>query len=286
MATDENPRRALLKVMELAAHIGDVAQLQGLLHTWETQTIDGALAINKDKDWFEPTAMEQFEVFNELNRPPDHTKLVHTSWYIFNRLLVAASRGNQVAVVSFLLDRGVPITSSAVQKAIANDAFDVLEVFLGNGWDINQPIRNDLCPLLSKNKIMDVLSHAARFASPQVLEVLVSYGANFAYSNALHRAAERGRLEVMQWLLEQRAFPVNQREHEYDVELFQDRRSNGLGTALHAAVKENCAVSVDFLLKQGIDATVPDSLGHTALDRANEGAKQEIVFLLETHPSA
>lgn len=135
-------------------------------------------------------------------------------------------------------------------------------------------------------KIMDVLSHAARFASPQVLELLVAYGANFAHSNALHRAAERGRLEIMQWLLEQQAFPINQREHEYDIDLFQDRRSNELGTALHAAVKENCAASVEFLLKQGIDANLPDSLGHTALERATEDAKQEIVILLETHPSA
>ncbi|KAJ5128646.1 ankyrin [Penicillium atrosanguineum] len=291
--------------MQAAADIGDLAELQSLLRTWETQTVDGILAISKDHEWFTPTVPEQFEIFNELNRAQQETKSIYTNWYIFNRLLNAASRSNQVAIVKFLLDQGCAITSSAVQKAMAKEAYDVLEVYLENGWNINQPIRNNLCPILrevvinetktrwclehganpnahSKNKSQDVLSHAARFASLHILELLVSYGANFANSNALHHATDRKRLDVMRWLLEQQAFPINQREHEYDTELFLDHQSDGLGTALHLATKKNCVETLRFLLEQGIDSNKPDSRGKTAYDLAQESNDEEIISILET----
>lgn len=141
MTTDENGHQALLWEMMAAASNGDLTQLQTLLQTWETQNIDL-------EGWFEPSVPEQFEILNQLNKPQQDTRLIQPNWYIFNRLLVTASRANQVAVVGFLLRRGTAITSSAVQQAMANDAFDVLEIFLENGWNINQPIRNNLCPIL------------------------------------------------------------------------------------------------------------------------------------------
>jgi hypothetical protein len=147
---DENPRKELFRKMQATAKDGDLDQLQKHLATWDTGlTDDGAPATRRDHLWFKPLVSEQLEIFNELNRPPANTKQVCTDWYILNRILIAASQGNKVEVVEYLLEhRRCPITSHAVQKAILANSFDVLEVFLAHGWDINQPIQNNICTIL------------------------------------------------------------------------------------------------------------------------------------------
>ncbi|KAJ5887728.1 hypothetical protein N7495_007769 [Penicillium taxi] len=302
----EHPRAILLKEMQTAAQLGNLTQLQSLLQRWETELINGIPAIEQDQLWFKPGVNEQLELFNELNRPKEETKWVHNGQLLMNRVLVSASRGNQVAVAEFLLEeKGCPITSIAVQVAMMKRSFDVLESYLSHGWDINQPIRNNQCPILrqvvndeervrwclehranpntrNNNKTLDVLSHAARHASFPVLELLVAHGGEFSKSDALHQAAEKGRLDVMRWLLDgrpsfnlycmpltiiclDREFPINQRELEYDIDMFNDRQSNGLGTALHAATEEGCVESMKFLIDRGIDVELPDTLGRKAL---------------------
>lgn len=147
--SDEHPRQTLFREMQTAAHNGDLPQLHAQLTKWDTEVTDGVPATSKDHLWFEPTVVERLEVFDELNRPQENQKSISTSWYIFNRLLIAASRANQVDIVTFFLEqRGCPITSVAVQKAMATNSFDVLEVFLEHGWDINQPIQNNICTIL------------------------------------------------------------------------------------------------------------------------------------------
>lgn len=131
------------------------------------------------------------------------------------------------------------------------------------------------------SKTMDAPSYAARIAPFSVLSLLHSYGADFRKCNSLHCAARGGRVDVMRWLLEKQRFPIDQRELEYDAELFEDRRSNKLGTALHVAVEGNSVKGARFLLEQGIDVEMPDSLGNTALQRAREYGRQEMVSLLE-----
>lgn len=137
----------------------------------------------------------------------------------------------------------------------------------------------------NRSKIMDVPSYAARIAPFPVLLLLLSYGADFRNSNSLHCAARGGRVDVMQWLLEEQRFPINKREFEYDTELFEDRCSNKLGTALHVAVEGNSVKGARFLLEQGIDAEMPDSLGNTPLQRARVYGRQEMISLLENLPT-
>lgn len=142
---DKNSRQSLLEDMKATAHNGDLAQLQCQLAEWDAEIIDS----QKDSLWYRPTVLSEFEVFNEMNRPREETKRISTSWHISHELLVAASRGNQAAVVKFMVtERDCSITSGAVEQAMKAKAFHVLEVFLEHGWDINQPIRNNLCPIL------------------------------------------------------------------------------------------------------------------------------------------
>ncbi|KAJ5371848.1 ankyrin [Penicillium concentricum] len=294
--------------MLAAARDGQLGELQNHFKTWDTErTEEGAPATSRDHLWFKPLVSEQLEIFNELNRPKENTKKIHTDWYIRNRILVEASQKNRVNVVEYLLEqRDCPITSRAVQRAMMGNSFDVLELFLSHGWDINQPIQNNICTILrqvvsnenrvrwclehganpnarSKDKIKDVLSHAACCASLSTLKLLDDHGADFARSNAL-QAAVKGpserRMEIVRWLLDEKAFPINQREFEYDMEMFADRQSNGLATALHIAAETNSLDCLRFLLERGADAKLPDTLACTAEERGHKREHQEAVSLL------
>ncbi|OQE36680.1 hypothetical protein PENCOP_c011G06002 [Penicillium coprophilum] len=307
--TNGNPREELFTKMLASAREGHLMELKEFLRTWDTERTDeGAPATSKDILWFKPSILEQFDIFNELNRPKENTKRIHTNWYIHNRILVEASQKNQIHIVEYLLEqRDCPITSRAIQRAMMTDSFGVLEFFLAHGWDINQPIQNNLCTILrqvvfsenrvrwclehganpnarSKDKTKDVLSHAARYASLSTLKLLDNYGADFARSNALHGAVQgrsQTRIEIMQWLLDEKAFPINQREFEYDMEMFADRQSNGLTTALHVAAETNSLCCLRFLLERGADANLADTLGCTAEDRARKREHQEVVAILK-----
>lgn len=139
----------------------------------------------------------------------------------------------------------------------------------------------------NKNKYMDVPSQAGRYASVSVLQLLAAHGANFRCSNALQRAAEAesesaGRMEVLQWLLDEAGFPINQREFEYDPEEFHKWWGNGLGTALHYAVYANSPERVRFLLERGCGANLKDTLGRTARELCHEERNAEVIAILDT----
>lgn len=108
-------------------------------------------------------------------------------------------------------------------------------------------------------------------------------------SNALQRAAEAesesesaGRMEVLQWLLDEAGFPINQREFEYDPEEFHKWWGNGLGTALHFAVYANDPGRVRFLLERGCDVNLKDTLGRTARELCREERNAEVIAVLDT----
>lgn len=136
----------------------------------------------------------------------------------------------------------------------------------------------------NKDKTKDILSHAACYGSLSTLRLLDDHGADFARSNALHGAVKGSseeRMEIMRWLLDEKAFPINQREFEYDIEMFADRQSNSLATALHVAAETNSVDCLRFLLERGADPNLPDTLGHTAKDRGRKRKHQEVVSILE-----
>jgi hypothetical protein len=59
--------------------------------------------------------------------------------WLHNLLLAAIQRGN-VDMVQYLLDEKVVTDGEfPAETAVRARAFDVLELYLGRGWDINQP---------------------------------------------------------------------------------------------------------------------------------------------------
>ena len=76
----------------------------------------------------------------------DHTDKSPPVYELLTRLLVRAAGANQVATVKYIMvKRGVSITPMIAKKALNGNAFDVLEVFLDHGWNINNPAQENLC---------------------------------------------------------------------------------------------------------------------------------------------
>jgi ankyrin repeat protein len=136
----------------------------------------------------------------------------------------------------------------------------------------------------SKNGITDVHSTAGKIAPVRILKILTEYGADLRKSNALRNAAhgqKPGRVEVMTYLLDEVGVPINQREFEYDPELFGTWKTWGLGTALHQAVKHKSIECIQFMLDRGIDRDIRDTKGRKAVDLAREYQHEECVALLQ-----
>lgn len=136
----------------------------------------------------------------------------------------------------------------------------------------------------NKNRYLDVPSQAGLFASVSTLRLLAAHGANFRCSNALPRAAQnrlKGRMEVLQWLLDEVSVPINQREWDWDPAEYDHWRSRQKGSGLHFAVYANSPEKVRFLLARGGDINLDDNRGNTALDWADKPAREEVFAILD-----
>lgn len=145
---DKNARQSLLEDMKTTAHSGNLVQLQRQLSKWDTEVTGGRRAVSGDSLWNRPTAVNELGILHEMSRPRE-TRRIPAGWHDLQEILIAASQGDQAAVVRFMItERDCSITPVAIEQAMKAKAFHVLEVFLEHGWDINQPIRNNLCSIL------------------------------------------------------------------------------------------------------------------------------------------
>lgn len=131
---------------------------------------------------------------------------------------------------------------------------------------------------------MDIPSTAGRFSPVPVLKILSAHGVDFRKTNALQRAAEGRvdeRVDAMRYLIDECGYPINQREFEYDTEMFKDYGETGLGTALHVAALWNSTTCLEFLIDRGIDRKILDTTGQTAVDVARNNNKLEALAILE-----
>ncbi|KAI9037434.1 ankyrin [Aspergillus affinis] len=146
-----------------------------------------------------------------------------------------------------------------LQSRLVRWETEVADKSVMHSLNTNDPIMENFCPALgfvtynearvswclqhgaipnarNKNKYQDVPSQAGHYASVSTFQLLAADGANFPCSNVLQRAAEsryKGRMEALQWLLDEAGFPINQHEFEWDPATFRNWRGNVLGTALH-----------------------------------------------------
>ncbi|EHY52408.1 uncharacterized protein HMPREF1120_00621 [Exophiala dermatitidis NIH/UT8656] len=191
-----------------------------------------------------------------------------------------------------------------VKWAIRQCPAEILSALLDSGVDINQPINAWNPPplaltfhdpqltrlFLSKNADpnaqcrfdMTPLSVAVLEASLEIIQLLFDHGASCDYGQPLHWATRRSsadRLDVAQSLL-LRGARINEIEYQSHPTSFQYCDFMALGTPLHGAAERGDAEMVEFLLNNGADATIRDTFGERAIERAARNNHPEVVRLL------
>jgi ankyrin repeat protein len=125
---------------------------------------------------------------------------------------------------------------------------------------------------------------AANWAPLSTVKLLQQYGVDYTKTDALHNAAEgskAGRLEIMAYLIHEAGFPTNQLELEFLPDVYRLYACNGLGTALHSAVKEKCEETLKFLLENDADRDKADTNGRKPIDLARQNGFEAGVLLLQ-----
>ena len=141
---------------------------------------------------------------------------------------------------------------SAITLNRSRDAVDDLQLtewMLSHGANPNASCYFDITPL----------SIAAEKASLQVLQCLVNHGALVQQGQALHYAIRSKREDlIVEYLIENGA-DVNSIMFQNHDRSFHHFKCFGLGTPLHEARGDERLI--DLLLKNGADATIPDTKG-------------------------
>ncbi|KAJ5800872.1 uncharacterized protein N7518_002940 [Penicillium psychrosexuale] len=218
--------------------------------------------------------------------------------------MIDAIRHDDTKFAEALLSHGLPLHPDYALEAAKWKATNVLEVLLKNGFDINKPISDGQLPVLGhiaqdQDMVLWLLRHGADLNQTCLIDLTpLSYAVHYApISNiklfldnggdtqqgqllfhALNREAEV--IEVLTLLLKEGA-PLNgtlYQNHPLSRSLYAFM---GLGTILHKAAKLGKVDVVRFLVCEGVDLSIKDANGNTALDCARERGKIEVVPLLE-----
>ena len=118
------------------------------------------------------------------------------------------------------------------------------------------------------------LAAAASWSDPQMIGLLLDYGARLAGSGALVSAAEKGKKDNVEYLLSRGAEVNEMVSITYSRPGMEAARS-----ALHAAVKGDHVEIVDVLLAAGADVTLEDAKGRTTVDIARSAKAPDAAVL-------
>jgi len=224
----------------------------------------------------------QFSSKNNANRPRSSTSILRRSISdsvernLCHRVgLHQACREGIVDVVRTLLQGSVPTINTLDKEGFAPlhyaaryDRAGIVQLLISAGADLNVCSDGD-------NKFTTPLQIAARFNSPDTAHLLILNGADVAKQSnygqqALHYAARRGNLKVVQVLLREGNAKANAIDNENS-------------TPLHAASQEGKLNVVQILLEYGADPSMSDNDGYTAVHlAAKEGHDGVLEKLLST----
>ena len=143
---------------------------------------------------------------------------------------------------------------------------------LGHGADPNQRCLIDLTPF----------SYAVHYAPISNIKLLLGSGGDTKQGQLLFHALERETeiIEVLSLLLREGA-PLNATMYQNHYPSWALYSFMGLGTILHKATELGKVDVVRFLVREGIDLSIKDANGHTALDCARRLGKVEVMQVLE-----
>ncbi|KAI1371703.1 ankyrin repeat-containing domain protein [Hypoxylon crocopeplum] len=206
-------------------------------------------------------------------------------------LLAAAARESQSSIVTFLLSKypAIPINEAVIRAATFSGSTDVVSALVSKDPSIaNCHFENGGTPLtlacLSQKPVeflecllkagadpnlapdvtpLPLFSAARLYKDPDVIELLLKYGAKLERSGALGAAALQGNKAIVQCLIEHGA------EQEADCE------PGGSELAVHAAARRRHVGVLRILLEHGAKCDVKDSEGRTVADIINEVETKE-----------
>ena len=224
------------------------------------------------------------------------------------RILPEAIRHNQVMVVQWCLEKGAKITDPVISALLDDKTLPCFQLLISHGLDINcnlDRLGTFLILAVKRNSSTQVswcLSHgadpnlgayahvwsalgvAAEFgADLKIVEMLLDNGVRLNGSDGLQAAAERGRIDMVELLLD-RGAPID--EIGFAGAAGSEVKRENARSALHLAAEKGHIEIVKLLLERGADPHVRDLQGRTPLERAKGGGEQAVVALLQNRDSS
>lgn len=228
------------------------------------------------------------------NSPPPELK---------EKLRLACFNGKSESV-RHLLDQGAKVTFTIVNAAIRGHSTEVFQALLDAGLDINELVGHmgsHLIDAIQSNQpahfVSFMLEKGANLRSPRLIDqwtpiqvsamdssdaltaLLIENGVQLEQSGSLQIAANEGRVETVQFLLD-RGAPIDEIVHDDHAPEFEEDVN---GTSLQMAVTAGSESVVKLLLERGANFTLRDPRGRTALMRAKETKNEAILRNLRDH---
>ena len=238
------------------------------------------------------TLLNQQQKSSEVDRPP------------YTEMMKAAAQNDCSEIIEYCLRKGAELTCCCVMSEVAvQNAWKSLRVLVNTGGlDINYglevfgdflltAVRHDNFEMVrfclehgadpNLHVFQDCKISIASAAEDSSLEVaceLIKYGARVKDSGAIVLAAENGKIDVVNLLLEHGA-DID----EIGLKDLDPRMDEDMGTPLHKAIMNRHIDLVRFLLMKGADARKPDFLGRRPLQWARMLGHADEAAVLEDH---
>ncbi len=221
------------------------------------------------------------------------------------KMLFFATRHNRPEIAKYCIGAGARVSNygpyDLQQCVVTGSSFETFKVLHHHGLDINKPIdhygniltcaveennldwvrfclENYADPALVPNDLgHPILATAASYASIEISELLIAWGAVIKGSSALTIASHSGKLNLVKLLLENGA-DVN----EMGVTSTDDEPVDLKGTALHF-VKKGRKDILQILLDHGPEVNLKDRMGKTAMSRMYKRGDKALVSIMMKH---
>ena len=261
---------------------------------------------NTESEIIRTAASGNLQELQRLYQQKDDTNLKDSAF--LERILPEAVRYNQVMVVQWCLDKGAKITDPVISALLNDKTFPSFQLLVPNGLDINcnlDRLGTFLILAVKRNNSTQVSWHLSHGADPnlgayahvwsalgaaaefgtdlKIVEMLLENGAELKGSDALQAAAERGRVDMVELLLD-RGAQID--EIGFVDAIGSEARMENAGSALHLAGEKGHMEVVKMLLRRGADPHVRDGQGRTPLERAKGAGEQAIVALFQNRVSS